>query len=591
MNLFARLSLRGKILLSMSATMVILVLLTGWLVQRHVATTATQLVESEVRSSFQAYESLWNSRASLLASASRILSAMSDVRAAFSTGDEATIRDTAGELWSRISESSAIFLVADPTGHVIASLGGEPDFTIPPNLPVVSDASGRFPEQASGFLLQDGRSFQVVLTPVYVQSGRGPVLLNVLVAGFEVDDVVLSQLKAATGGSEFLFAAGGRILASTMSMEGSEALLGELDAGTAGELVSDGELEFAPLGRPLLDVRGNPVARLWILRSFQEAREQISELRRNILMILLAALLAGIVLTQFLARRIIGPVEDLDRAAAEIARENYDYRVMVSSDDELGRLARTFNEMCGSIQKARAELIRRERISTIGQMATSIIHDLRNPLAAIYGGSEMLVDSNLPSLTVKRLAGNIYRASRNIQTLLGDLRNVSRGEPSGIEGCGLRDVITAGLEPLRDTAERQSVRVEIDVPGGIEVSVERGRVERVFTNLIANALDAMPDGGEIRVGSRAEGDSLIVEVTDSGPGISETVRDQLFQPFTGKSKSNGMGLGLALSRQTMIDHGGDLWEESRTGAGARFLLRFPRAGADKSLDASRTTAV
>ena len=128
---FSGRSLRWKILLSASAAVVLLVLLTGWVVQRHVVTTATRLAENEVRSSFQAYESLWSSRVQMLASASRILSAMSDVRAAFSTRDEATIRDTAGELWSRISDSAAIFLVADPTGHVIASLGGTPGTRLP----------------------------------------------------------------------------------------------------------------------------------------------------------------------------------------------------------------------------------------------------------------------------------------------------------------------------------------------------------------------------------------------------------------------------------------------------------------------------
>ena len=94
----------------------------------------------------------------------------------------------------------------------------------------------------------------------------------------------------------------------------------------------------------------------------------------------------------------------------------------------MGRLARTFNNMCASIRQAREDLIRQERISTIGRLSGSIVHDLRNPLAAIYGGAEMLVDADLPPSHVKRLAGNIYRASRRIQELLQDLLNVSRGK-------------------------------------------------------------------------------------------------------------------------------------------------------------------
>ena len=138
-------------------------------------------------------------------------------------------------------------------------------------------------------------------------------------------------------------------------------------------------------------------------------------------------MLAALLVTYFVARRIMSPVAELDRAAAEIARRNYGYRVDVRSGDEIGRLAQTFNGMCESIQSAREELTRQERISTIGRLSTSIVHDLRNPLAAIYAGAEMLFDSTLPMPQVKRLATNIYRASRGIQDMLQQLLNVSPG--------------------------------------------------------------------------------------------------------------------------------------------------------------------
>jgi signal transduction histidine kinase len=575
---FTRYSLRGRILLYTSVAIITIALLAGWVVQRHVVNTATRLAENEARASFDAYEALWRSRESLLASASRILSAMSDVRAAFGTGDAATIRDTAGELWSRISDSTAIFVVTDPTGGVIASLGGAPGVELPAELPVVRQAAASFPEQASGFLIQDGRSFQVVVTPVYVQSGRGPVLLNVLVAGYVIDDSVLAQLKHATGGSEVLFASEGAVVATTLPRAGSEFLLRELAATGGGNLVRGDAGEYAPMGRPLLDVEGKAVAHLWILRSFGEVRQQIAALRRDILLIVLMALFAGLVLTQLLARRIIGPVEDLDEAAGEVARQNYDFRLQVNSDDELGRLARTFNDMCGSIKTAREELVRQERMATISQMATSVIHDLRNPLAAIYGGAEMLVDLDLPPATVRRLAGNIYRASRSMQSMLTDLREISRGNADGVEVCRLSEVVFAGLEPLQPLAESQNVRLRVDVPEDLECAVQRGRVERVFTNLLANSLDAMPGGGEFSVEALRNGESTLVTVRDSGQGISASIRARLFQPFSGTDKKNGMGLGLALSRQTMMDHGGDLREDSEPGSGARFVVQFPPFG-------------
>ena len=180
---FSRLSLLWKILIPTSVVMTLAFAITGWLVERSVVRTTYASVEQEAKASFQAYESLWKSRADLLASVSEILSTMSDVRAAFSTKDQATIQDTAGELWSKVSTEDAFFLVADGRGRVIASLQSPASFVLNDDLPMVRAALSRFPRQASGFVQKEDQLFQVVVTPVYVQSSGGPALLNVLVAG------------------------------------------------------------------------------------------------------------------------------------------------------------------------------------------------------------------------------------------------------------------------------------------------------------------------------------------------------------------------------------------------------------------------
>jgi signal transduction histidine kinase len=233
--------------------------------------------------------------------------------------------------------------------------------------------------------------------------------------------------------------------------------------------------------------------------------------------------------------------------------------------------------MCASIRQAREDLIRQERISTIGRLSGSIVHDLRNPLAAIYGGAEMLVDAELPPANVKRLAGNIYRASRRMQELLQDLLNVSRGKGSQPEMCRLREVALAACEDLGSEAEQQGVTLVLEIPAEIEVPLERSRMERAFANLVGNALEAMAGGGEVRITAEVQDGSVVVHVEDSGPGIAQEIRAQLFQPFVSAGKRNGLGLGLALSRQTVLDHGGDMWVQSAPGRGARFSLRLPGA--------------
>lgn len=579
MNRFtpARLTLLAKIMLSTSVALTALFALTGWIVQKNIVTTTSNSVQEEVNASFQAYDSLWRSRAELLKSVSLILSGMSDVRAAFSTGDQATIRDTAGELWAKISDENAVFLVTDPRGDVIASLGGMPFAALEERVPAVAVAAAQFPKQASGFLAQQGQLYQIVLTPVYVESPQGPALLDVLMSGYKVDRRVASHLKESTGGSDFLFLSEGRVMASSL---GDRAA-----ADTARRIASnEGLAEYAPLRTPLIDIEGKHVGELWILRSLEGARQRLAALRRDMFTAWLFAICAGLILTYFLARRIVEPVKELDRAASQVALQNYDLSIPVSSGDELGRLAATFNAMCASIRNARDELIRQERISTIARLSSSIVHDLRNPLAAIYGGSEMMVDSDLPAAQVKRLAGNIYRASRRIQELLQDLVDVSRGKTRGAEVCRVREVIAAAVESVASAAEGKRVHIVQRVsPESLELPAERARLERVLVNLMSNAIEAMPAGGEIRISASEADGAARIDVEDNGPGISPEIRERLFQPFATHGKKSGLGLGLALSRQTVTDHGGEMWVESQAGQGAKFSIRIPVAAGEAAV--------
>lgn len=576
MRAFSRISIRWKILLSTSAAITLVFAVAGGIAVYSATRATSESVQHEVRASFRAYQSLWKLRTDRLTSISAVLSAMSDVRAAFGTGDEATIRDTAGELWARVSDENAFFLVASPNGRVIASLGMASRESLPPEIPAVHDALSNFPTQVSGFLARDGRLYHIALTPVYVHSTGGPALINVLVAGYEVDRGLAERLKNDTGGSEYIFVSNGRVVASTLPYADAAAVARRL--GPSGFPVRTESFEYAPLITPLIGVHGAEIGQLAILRSFDAASRQISALRRNLSLLWLVSMIAGLALTYATARRIVEPLKELDSAASEVARQNYDCQVAVKSEDELGRLAATFNAMCGSIRQAREELIRSERIATIGRLAASIVHDLRNPLAAIYGGAEMLMYSRLSEAQIQRLAGNMYRASTQVKVLLEDLLDTGRGRAGQLRECNLRDIVAAVADSVAATAEARSVAIELRVPDPLPVPIDQRRIERVFMNLISNALDAMTGGGTLTVSAIVERDSVVVEVRDTGPGIPPEIRGRLFHPFATARKAGGLGLGLAMARQAVADHGGDMWAASEPEHGARFCFRLPLRG-------------
>jgi HAMP domain-containing protein len=460
-------SLLWKILLSTGLIITVVPATTAWLVQKQTASALTSDLEGAMESGFVSYESLWKARADSLRSLSTVLSTMSDLRAVFQTNDRATIRDTAGELWSRISESSAIFVVTDPRGGVIASLGGLP--ITGNDLAVVRAALVRFPAQSQDFSVQNGALYELVITPVYVHSSTGLGLLNVLVAGFAVDDTVAADLKRRTGGSDFIFRAPGARLVSTMPTEKASGIAARYSRAPGPMEVEFPGADFAVRGRALADIDGRPFGDLLMVRSYEPVRAGIRSLPSRLIWMWGTAIVAAALMSSLIAKRILRPVHQLDRAAARIAEQDYSVRVPETGGDELARLARTFNQMSSSIQDARQELIRQERLSTIGRLATSIVHDLRNPLAAIYGGAEMMVDGELNPHQRQRVAQTIYRSSRVIKELLQELADVSRGRVQAPELCSLSDVAGAALDAQMPYAEQCNVHIASSIDPEIEV--------------------------------------------------------------------------------------------------------------------------
>jgi signal transduction histidine kinase len=177
---------------------------------------------------------------------------------------------------------------------------------------------------------------------------------------------------------------------------------------------------------------------------------------------------------------------------------------------------------------------------------------------------------------VKRLAANMHRAAGRMRELLTDLTSLTYGHKSTPEICDIRDILVAASEAAAAATDGQRLQILLDVPEQIELPLARARMKLMFFNLITNALEAMPGGGEVRIGATRNRDYVLVAIEDTGPGIPHEIRDKVFEPFVTAGKENGLGLGLAFSRQAVLDHGGDIWIEPA--AGARFVIRFPLNG-------------
>ena len=567
-----RFSLLAKIYLATAVAVTTFFAAAGWFFLYQASAALHTGLEQEVRASLATVDASLEARTEHLATASALLASMSDIRAAFGSRDAATIRDTAAEFWGRAESGHshvepAVFAVATPDGVVLASVAGpapsglEMGHGLPPG--ILNPARRAFPRQSGAFARWDGTVWQMLVTPLYVDSGNGSALLNILVAAHPLTRETLQDLKERTKGIDFLLRADGRTTLAT------------IDPGSVARIDTQPD-RFAIHSTALRDGEGHALAELWAVRSFEDVEARISALSRRLMVAWMIAMTAGLALSYFLARRIVHPVQTLTHAAQEIARENFSIRVPEEARDELGVLARTFNRMSASIQTARDEQVRSGQIMAVGRLAASIAHDLRNPLSAVMGGSEMLAEFDLPPDQIKQTANHVHKAARRMEHLLAEIGQVARAKPGQRQDCRVADLIAAAVESQEAKAAAQRVAIHRATPGELTVHCERSRVERVLANLMANALEAMPGGGEITIGAGSAEGTVWMEIADSGPGIPAEIRGKLFQPFVTAGKKDGLGLGLALARQTLLDHGGEL-ELLPSERGARFRLRLPAA--------------
>jgi signal transduction histidine kinase len=207
----------------------------------------------------------------------------------------------------------------------------------------------------------------------------------------------------------------------------------------------------------------------------------------------------------------------------------------------------------------------------------SFIHDLRNPLSAIHGSAELLVGLRLSEPQIHRIARNLYGASVRMKELVEEMLMRCRGTDKKLESSDLRHLVISAVDKIGLIAEAQSVRIVHNVPENLIITMDRRRIERVLVNLFVNALDVMPAGGTIRISAIPERYKVLVKVRDTGPGIAPEIRDRLFQPFATAGKTDGLGLGLAFSRQSVLDHGGQMWVETSS-QGACFAFCLPSTG-------------
>lgn len=301
---------------------------------------------------------------------------------------------------------------------------------------------------------------------------------------------------------------------------------------------------------------------------------QIRRLYTALVMASVGAVLASILLGVLLARSLTRTLRELKTATQKVARGDLEQQVPIRSQDELGELADSFNQMSADLVKSRD--LRR-------QMTADIAHELRTPLTVVLGHTEALSDGQLPP--DPETFDIIYDETKRLNRLVDDLRTLSLSDAGelhlNLQLISPGDLLERAAAARKQEALGSEIQLQVEAVECLpRVNVDADRMTQVLVNLLDNALRYTPAGGKINLIARPVGESVEMVVRDTGPGIAQPDQEHLFERFyradgSRQREEGGSGLGLAIAKSLVEHQGGQIRVESQPGEGAAFIVELP----------------
>lgn len=384
----------------------------------------------------------------------------------------------------------------------------------------------------------------------------------------------------------------GRILASSLpELTEFRNVLGGLPASSRAsgdsDLLGEGELLWGFSDLWLHGAFGGERWGVVATRSKEAVAELPRALFRSLVILMMTAFCVIIILSFHEARTLLSPIVDMVSATRVVARGNWSQKLAETTDDEMGDLARSFNDMTRRLKETYEESLRLTREAMVGRLAAMVAHQINNPLAAIKCKLG-IVESSFPERAshLRIVFDQVDRIARTIRELLGFAKMRSQEDKEVVISRIVRNV--EGL--FRDSFESEGIELVVDAPqDSYTVACDADDFQELLVNLLENAREACLQD-EVADGRRAPatpavagrrvamtvavmGDEIDIVVDDDGPGIGPNV-ERVFEPFF-STKTFGTGLGLAICRRICETAGGRLWAENRKQGGARFIARLP----------------
>ncbi len=599
-------NLRQKLLLLLSLTVALVVAAVAWTVLVRIRQVFEQRDQQETALFVSQFQREFQHRSTEVAAAVDRLAATERVRTmAFALAQSGDASLYVNEAQTLAQESQLDFLeIVGPDGNVVSSAQWPARFGYPEPAANATAATFLKPEE-----MPDGSTVLGIFAVHAVRrndSGTGSAVK--LIGGKRLDQSFLADLPVAPGMQiglysdaapaagttppitfdvKLLVAAGDLVgAAHYQSLIDSARVTGQ-QANAILYLTDRREDSVNATAIPLKGEAGNVLAVLTVAISrggMIEAQQQIRSIAYGVAA---CGILLAILASLWIASRVSRPIEQLARAAKEVASGNWETTVperrRKRGRDEVDVLARGFNHMTGQLAAQRERLVQSERVAAWRELARRLAHELKNPLFPLQLTVENLVRARaLPedefdevfSESTQTLGMEIA----NLKTIIGRFSDFSKMPKPQLERVDAKDVLER-VRSLYEAAGQNGVniRFEVDVSAeAMPLDVDPELLHRALSNLVLNAMDAMPEGGTLTLSAKPRKDQVEICISDTGAGLTPEECERLFTPYY-TTKQHGTGLGLAIVQSVVADHAGTITVESRPGGGAVFIIALPKA--------------
>lgn len=304
-------------------------------------------------------------------------------------------------------------------------------------------------------------------------------------------------------------------------------------------------------------------------------RNNIILMTRALIGVTFLLVLNGALLAYTVGNMMAKPIYAITRGAEEVGKGNLDYVIKVKGGDEIGELAKAFNQMTRNLKTSTDMLVQSEKLASLGQLAAGLAHEINNPLTNILLDAEAIRDMEMDEDTRKERLDEIVSQVEATGKIVTNLLEFSRQSEPMTLPTEIEKLIDEALEIA--TLNIGDVEVIKDYEGNLpEVRGDPIQLKQVFLNIILNSLQAMPKGGRLEIATSMEDEFIKISFEDTGTGISGENLNKVFDPFfTTKKVGEGTGLGLSICLGIIERHGGKIDVQSQPGKGSVFTVRLP----------------